>query len=85
MPSAHGARWGRTLNEENQKLFSAYRKWQSHDVIFPKGIIVASDMQQEWLLPWWWEHYTRFNSFPVAFIDFGMSKERENGVKSEGR
>lgn len=40
-----------------------------------KGVIVGSDREQEWLLPWWWEHYSRFNAFPVAFADFGLSKE----------
>ncbi len=38
------------------------------------GIIVGCDQSQEWLLPWWWHHYSTHNAFPVAFVDFGMSE-----------
>jgi hypothetical protein len=38
------------------------------------GIIVGCDANQEWLLPWWWDHYCKHNSYPVAFVDFGMSE-----------
>ncbi len=38
-----------------------------------QGIVVGCDQKQEWLLPWWWEHYSCHNSYPVAFVDFGMS------------
>ena len=40
-----------------------------------QGILVGTDRAQEWLLPWWWERYSRHNDYPVAFADFGMSKE----------
>ncbi len=39
-----------------------------------EGILVACDQNQEWLLPWWWDHYSKHNSYPVAFADFGMSE-----------
>jgi hypothetical protein len=39
------------------------------------GIIVGCDRYQEWLLPWWWSHYSVHNSYPVIFIDMGMSEE----------
>lgn len=42
------------------------------------GIVVGCDAAQEWLLPWWWKHYSAHNSYPVAFIDFGMSAQ---GIK----
>jgi hypothetical protein len=70
------------LTEE--KLFSAYRKWKSYSDILPKGVMVASDIQQEWLLPWWWENYSRFNTLPVVFVDFGMSKEKKKWCKEHG-
>ena len=38
-----------------------------------QGVLVGTDNAQEWLLPWWWEHYSRHNDYPVAFADFGMS------------
>jgi len=50
-----------------------------------EGIIVGCDCNQEWLLPWWWEHYTRFNSYPVAFIDFGMSKTAAAWCREKGQ
>lgn len=48
------------------------------------GIVVGSDLTQEWLLPWWWNHYSRFNSHPVAFIDFGMSDEMKKWCRERG-
>jgi hypothetical protein len=39
------------------------------------GIIVGCDQNQECLLPWWWHHYSKYNSYPVAFADFGMSSK----------
>ena len=40
-----------------------------------QGILVGCDRNQECLLPWWWEHYSAHNHYPVAFVDFGMSAE----------
>ena len=48
------------------------------------GVIVAADITQEWLLPWWWEHYRKHNSYPVAFIDFGMSFEKKKWCQERG-
>ncbi len=39
------------------------------------GVMTGADSTQEWLLPWWWEHYAKHNDCPVAFADFGMSAE----------
>lgn len=49
-----------------------------------KGIVVATDIAQEWLLPWWWKNYTQWNSYPVAFFDFGMSQKMQNLCKTLG-
>jgi len=38
-----------------------------------QGIIVGCDANQEWLLPWWWKHYSACNDYPIVFIDFGMT------------
>lgn len=48
------------------------------------GIIVASDQTLEWALPWWLEHYKRYNSHPVAFIDLGLSFEKKEWCKLHG-
>ena len=37
------------------------------------GILIGSDQNTEWLLPWWWKYYSRYNNFPVAIADFGLS------------
>ncbi len=50
-----------------------------------KGILVASDKHGEWLLDWWWENYSRDNSYPVAFVNFGMSKERLKWCNEKGQ
>lgn len=49
-----------------------------------KGVIIGCDQNQEWMLEWWWRHYTRHNSYPVAFIDFGMSPEARDWCKKHG-
>jgi hypothetical protein len=40
-----------------------------------KGVLLAVDHQQEWLLPWWWANYSKTNALPVAIVDLGMSSE----------
>lgn len=49
-----------------------------------KGIIVGCDRYQEGFLPWWWHHYARHNSYPVAFADFGMSSGALAWCKERG-
>lgn len=49
-----------------------------------KGIIVACDAAQEWLLPWWWERYSAENGFPVLFIDYGMSSQARSWCEQRG-
>lgn len=49
-----------------------------------KGIVVGCDSEQEWLLKWWWDHYSCHNSYPVAFVDFGMSEEAKKWAQEKG-
>lgn len=49
-------------------------RWQRTSKI-EKGILVGCDLDQEWLLEWWWERYSAENAFPVTFADFGMSEQ----------
>lgn len=65
------------------QLYSAFRQWARRSNQ-GDGIIVGADLTQEWLLPWWWENYKRFNSHPVAFVDFGMSLEMKSWCKERG-
>lgn len=48
------------------------------------GILVGSDITQEWLLPWWWDNYSTYNTHPVAFVDFGMSFEKKEWCRARG-
>ncbi len=49
-----------------------------------KGILVASDLSTEWMLPWWWSNYSTYNNLPVAIIDFGMSLSAVNFCRKIG-
>jgi hypothetical protein len=40
-----------------------------------KGVVVGCDYSNELFLEPWWNHYKLFNTIPVAFADFGMSKK----------
>ncbi|HSX10448.1 MAG TPA: hypothetical protein VLF94_01850 [Chlamydiales bacterium] len=50
-----------------------------------RGVLVAADISQEWILPWWWEHYKRKNHLPVVFVDLGMSFEKKAWCKERGK
>ncbi len=49
------------------------------------GIIVGCDQQQEWMLPWWWKHYSTHNNLPVVFIDFGLSPQASQWCQLRGK
>ena len=49
-----------------------------------QGIITGLSRNLEWLLPWWWEHYTAHNSYPVLFADFGLSETAKTFCKERG-
>lgn len=49
-----------------------------------EGVVVGSDQTQEWLLPWWWDHYTHHNRYPVTFADFGLSLEKKMWCRERG-
>lgn len=57
--------------------------WQEN----PKGegVIVALDEKIEWLLPWWWARYNTHNSYPVCFVDLGMSHFGKSFCKERGK
>lgn len=50
-----------------------------------KGVVVASDKHQEWLLPWWWERYSAKNGFPVTFVDMGITEEKAKWCAERGQ
>ena len=48
------------------------------------GVIVGCDRNQEWLLSWWWDHYSRHNHYPVVFMDFGLSDHARAWCETKG-
>lgn len=48
------------------------------------GVVVAADEQAEWLLPWWWNCYTKHHAQKVAFIDLGMSHAAQKWCQQHG-
>jgi hypothetical protein len=65
-------------------LSSAYCTWNKRPILEKEGILVGADLSQEWLLPWWWEKYRKFSRLPVAFVDFGLSKEMRDWCRERG-
>lgn len=61
-----------------------YFKWNKEKSLAEKGFIVAADLTQEWLLPWWWDNYSKYNEYPVTFVDLGLSKEAKEWCKKKG-
>ncbi len=49
------------------------------------GVIVGCDDTLEWMLPWWWDHYSATNVHPVTFIDFGMTEEAKAWCHKQGQ
>ena len=58
--------------------------WRSEYLKDEDGIVIGSNQLQEWLLPWWWEHYIRHNRFAVAFVDFGLSDDMKKWCRDRG-
>lgn len=48
------------------------------------GIIVGCTQDQEWLLPFFWMNYHLYNSYPVCFMDFGMSEKAKAWCAQRG-
>ncbi len=47
--------------------------------------MVGTNCSQEWLLEWWWKHYSKHNRYPVVFVNFGMmSEEKKRWCKKRG-
>jgi|GEM_PF-1740590 len=59
-------------------------QWRPTGSLGERGVITGCDAKMEWMLDWWWEHYQAHNDHPVAFADFGMSKERVEWCKARG-
>lgn len=69
---------------DKNELQALYDHWENDEPKQEKGLLVGCDAKQEWMLPWWWEHYRSHNAYPVAFIDFGMSPAALAWCKQRG-
>ncbi|MCH9613340.1 MAG: hypothetical protein SP1CHLAM54_03390 [Chlamydiia bacterium] len=49
-----------------------------------QGVVIGVDIKQEWLLPWFFNHYEQHNQLPVAIADFGMSKKARSWCEKKG-
>jgi hypothetical protein len=65
-------------------MFANARKWRKEGLREDRGVVVGSDLTQEWLLPWWWENYRRHNQYPVSFVNFGLSEEKKKWCQERG-
>lgn len=59
--------------------------WKEIEQAEEAGVLVGTNAKQEWLLPWWWENYSRHNAFPVTFVDLGLSEGGRAFCQDKGR
>ncbi|MBI2743006.1 MAG: hypothetical protein HYX48_03730 [Chlamydiales bacterium] len=58
--------------------------WRAEDLVEGDGVIISCGQAEEWMLPWWWLNYRIHNSFPVTFVDMGLSPEGRSWCKERG-
>lgn len=58
--------------------------FKQRDHLMTQGILTGCDERHEWMLKWWWSHYSACNNYPVVFCDFGMSKSARIWCASKG-
>ena len=46
--------------------------------------MTGCDATQEWILPHWWRYYRAVASYPVTFVDFGMSQSAQLFCRKKG-
>jgi hypothetical protein len=64
-------------------IYPQYRKWPDK-IPCGDGILVGSDLAQEWLLPWWWDNYRKHNDHPVTWVDLGMTEKMRDWCRERG-
>lgn len=62
----------------------SFCKWNEEKPAAEEGVLVACDLAQEWLLPWWWNCYRKTNDHPVAFVDLGLSESMKKWCRERG-
>jgi hypothetical protein len=64
--------------------YAPYLSWKKEAPLGGEGVLVGSDLTQEWILPWWWSRYSKHNAYPVTFIDMGLSPEMKSWCLEHG-
>lgn len=65
-------------------LYEKLRRWDPKKYQGKDGILTGCDAAQQWLLPWWWQHYRKYNEYPVTFIDCGLTDEMKKWCRERG-
>lgn len=50
-----------------------------------EGVVTLVDSNTEWLLPWWYGRFRRWNKQPVLFVDNGMTKSGIQFCQTHGQ
>ena len=58
----------------NQEFNQVNLQWNASQPAHQDGVITGCNETMEWMLKWWWKHYSATNDLPVTFLDFGLSK-----------
>jgi hypothetical protein len=70
---------------EDQKIAeNSLPNWKFVKPLANRGVLIASDSKLEWMLPWWWNHYRKYNDFPLSIVDFGMTKNARKWCEKIG-
>lgn len=58
--------------------------FNKNQTIAEKGVVVGCNANFEWMLEWWWHHYSKHNDYPVVFADAGLSKKYRDWCLERG-
>ncbi len=67
----------------NEKL-NPYFSWRTEGLVDQDGVIMATDRYRQFLLPFWWENFKKFNDYPVTIVDLGMSEAARQWCQERG-
>jgi hypothetical protein len=70
------------VSADENEVLAEQIQWM--DPTREKGVLVFADKNVEWQLDWWFYHYSKYNSFPVLFVDTGMTEAGATFCKARG-
>lgn len=73
------------LGEERLHCRDAYHIRWIQRPLGARAVVTGADAQQEWLLPWWYDHLRRREpDLPVCWADFGLSDQARAWCRERG-